>query len=265
MTILTLREAPPERLDLSRLTPRALAGLSERDMAQVPVGTSRFGLTLGDCFTVTAGEPDTLVIAGGSSRLDGVGAGLDGGTIRVEGDVGQRLGAGMRAGTVSVAGNAGPFAGCGATCGRITIAGDAAEAAGGAPQDQRAGLDGATLVIKGRAGDRLGDRMRGGLIIANAAGDHAGARMVAGTIVAERCGDFPGYGMKRGTLLVGHCGAILPSFVATGRHDLVMLRLLAKALQHVAPEMAALARADLARWSGDLASLGKGELLCTHS
>jgi formylmethanofuran dehydrogenase subunit C len=267
MSVLTLRHAPPERLDLSGITPDRLAGLSEAEAARLPVGTSRLGLVLGDCFSLALDGGEELRLAGGSDRLDRVGEALAGGTITVEGDVGQRLGAGMRAGTIRVSGSAGPFAGTGAKGGLIAIAGDAGASAGGAVHGAMGGLGGATLVIGGRAGDRLGDRMRGGLIVAERAGDLAGARMVAGTLVAGTIGDHPGYGMRRGTVLVERHGALLPTFVETGTQDLVFLRLLAKALDALAldavaldPRFAALARAPLARRAGDLATLGKGEL-----
>ncbi|MEH3148343.1 MAG: formylmethanofuran dehydrogenase subunit C [Methylobacterium frigidaeris] len=265
MSTLTLREPPPERLDLGGLTPALLASLSEAEAARLPVGTSRRGLVLGDCFGIALDGSDTLTLAGGHERLDRVGAGLESGTLVVEGDVGQRLGQDMTGGTLRVAGSAGPFAGTAARGGTITVAGDAGEGAGGALHGAMAGLDGATLVIGGRTGARLGDRMRRGLILAGAAGDHAGSRMIAGTLVAGRVGDHPGYGMRRGTLLVEAHGALLPSFAETGTQDLVFLRLLAATLRPLSARFADLARRALTRHGGDLATLGKGELFAPLS
>ena len=260
MSVLTLREAPPERLDLLHVNPLSLSGLSQSEAERLPVGTGRRGLTLGDCFTVRLDGSDTLVIEGGHERLDRVGAALSAGTIRVEGDVGQRLGAGMAAGNLTVTGHAGPFAGSGATGGIITIEGDAGDHAGGAVYAAKAGLDGATLVIRGSAGDHLGDSMRRGLIVVERAGAFAGARMIAGTIAAGSVGDHPGYGMRRGTLLTGGHGALMPTFVETGALDLVYLRLLARSLRAVSPRHADLASGAPRRYSGDLATIGKGEL-----
>ena len=258
---LRLREEPPERLDLSPLTPKALAGLSEAEIERIRVGTSRFGLCLGDCFAVKAGDVEAIRIEGGSARLDNLGEGLAGGSIEVEGRVGQRLGRAMQGGTIRVAGSAGPFAGTAARGGTIVIEGDAAERAGGALHGAMVGLDGATLVIRGLAGPRLGDRMRHGLIVAEAAGDYVGSRMIAGTIVAGTVGDFPGYGMRRGTLLVGAHGLAVASFVETGVHQLVFARLLHRTVRPIAPHLADLASDRVKRLSGDLATLGKGELL----
>lgn len=260
MSILTLRQEPPERLDFLHVNPLSLSGLSEAEAARLAVGTSRRGLTLGDCFSIALDGSETLTVEGGSSRLDRVGASLSVGLIHVVGDVGQRLGEGMAGGSVTVTGSAGPFAGCGATGGTITIEGDAGDHAGGAVYGAKAGLDGATLVIRGQAGDHLGDRMRRGLLIAGAAGAYAGSRMIAGTIAAETVGDHPGYGMRRGTILSGAHGALSPSFVETGSHDLVFLRLLSRALRALSPTHADLAAGALRRYSGDLATLGKGEL-----
>lgn len=260
MSVLTLRAPPPERLDLSNVDPLALARLPQVEVERLAVGTTRTGVRLGDCFSVRLDGSDTLTIEGGHERLDGVGTALSQGTIRVEGDVGQRLGAGMAGGTLIVSGDAGPFAGAGATGGIITIAGDAGDHAGGAVYAAAAGLDGATLIVRGAAGAHLGDRMRRGLILAGRAGDYAGSRMIAGTIAALAVGASPGYGMRRGTLVVGSHGRLSSSFVETGSHDLVFLRLLAKSLAAISREHAELLARPLRRYSGDLATIAKGEI-----
>lgn len=260
MSTLTLREAPPERLNFLSISPLALSGLSQAEAERLDVGTSRTGVKLGDCFSVSLDGSDTLTIEGGHERLDRVGASLSGGTIRVVGDVGQRLGAGMASGTLTVTGNAGPYAASGATGGTITIEGDAGDYAGGAVYAAKAGLDGATLIVRGRAGAHCGDRMRRGLILVGQAGAHAGSRMIAGTIAALEVGDLPGYGMRRGTLVTGKHGALSPTFVETGSHDLVFLRLLGKQLRALSEAHAALLDKPLRRYSGDLATLAKGEI-----
>ncbi|GLS42440.1 formylmethanofuran dehydrogenase subunit C [Methylobacterium brachythecii] len=260
MSILTLRSEPVERIDLLNITPLALSKLSEAEAGKLPVGTSRRGLTLGDVFAIKLDGSDSLVFEGGSARLDRVGAALSEGSIRVEGDVGQRLGDGMAGGSLTVTGSAGPFAGTGATGGTITIEGDAGDNAGGAVYAAKAGLDGATLIVRGSAGDGLGDRMRRGIIFVEKAGARAGQRMIAGTIVAGSVGDEPGYGMRRGTIVAGSHGTLLPTFAETGTPDLVFLRLLARSLAHLGAGHAELLKGTMRRYSGDLATIGKGEL-----
>lgn len=260
MSTLTLRQAPPERLDFLNINPLALKHLSQGEAERLEVGTTRTGVRLGDCFSVTLDGSETLTIEGGHERLDRVGAALSEGTIRVTGDVGQRLGAGMAGGSVTVTGNAGPYAGSGATGGTITIEGDAGDYAGGAVYAAKVGLDGATLIIRGTAGAHLGDRMRRGTILAGRAGAFAGSRMIAGTLAALAVGDHPGLGMRRGTLLLGAHGRMAATFVETGTHDLVFLRLLTKALRSLSAEHAALLDRPLRRYSGDLATIAKGEI-----
>ena len=260
MSTLTLREAPPERLDFLNINPVALSRLSQGEAERLEVGTTRTGVRLGDCFSVSLDGSDTLTFEGGHERLDRIGAALSEGTIRVTGDVGQRLGAGMAGGDLTVSGNAGPYAASGATGGTITIAGDAGDYAGGAVYAAKVGLDGATLIIRGTAGAHLGDRMRRGIIVAGTAGAFAGSRMIAGTLAALTVGDHPGLGMRRGTLLLGGHGRMAETFVETGTHDLVFLRLLATALRGVSPEHASLLDRPLRRYSGDLATIAKGEI-----
>jgi formylmethanofuran dehydrogenase subunit C len=103
--------------------------------------------------------------------------------------------------------------------------------------------------------------MRKGLILAGSAGAYTASRMIAGTIVVSGAlGDHPGYGMRRGTLIAGGHGALLPTFVETGTPDLVFVRLLAQSLKRLGAAQAGLLGGTLRRYSGDLATLGKGEL-----
>jgi formylmethanofuran dehydrogenase subunit C len=102
--------------------------------------------------------------------------------------------------------------------------------------------------------------MRRGLILAGSAGAYAGARMIAGTLAALSVGDHPGYGMRRGTMLVGAHGRLSPTFVETGAHDLVYLRLLARHLAPLSRAHADLLARPLRRYSGDLATIAKGEI-----
>lgn len=257
-----LREAPPERLDLSGLVPHRIGALSLPDIERLPIGTSRHGVAVADIFTVETGDRDSIRFEGGSPRFDLIGAGLESGRLVVDGDVGQRLGQAMRGGTIEVTGSAGPFAASAAKGGLVRIAGDADERAGGAIHGAMRGLDGAILVIEGDAGDRLGERMRRGLIlIGGRAGDYAGSGLIAGTIIAQEVGDNPGYGMRRGTIIAAAHGTLLPSFVPTGRHRLVVAQLLRRAVAHIRPRSAELIPQQAERLAGDLATLGKGEIL----
>ena len=65
------------------------------------------------------------------------------------------------------------------------------------------GMRGGTLVVRGSAGVRFGDRMRRGTaLVFGDAGDFLASRLVAGTIaLAGRAGAHVGYGMRRGSLV----------------------------------------------------------------
>ena len=146
----TLIEEPPGRLDLSPLTPQALAGMQRSDIEKIQIGTSRMPLALGEVFRISGNHVQTIFLEGGSSRFDRVGAGLTEGAIRVAGDVGAQAGRGMRGGRLTVEGNAGPHAGSGMRGGRLEILGDADDHLGAPLAGELAGMNGGVLVVRGK-------------------------------------------------------------------------------------------------------------------
>jgi formylmethanofuran dehydrogenase subunit C len=263
--IFKLRGEPGERLDLSVLTPQKLVGLDESAIAGLPVGTGKAVLTVGDAFRVTMGEAADIRIAGGSARLDGVGAGMTRGRIIVEGDAGAYTARGMEGGELRIAGSTGPFAGSAMAGGLLHIGGDAGDWLGAPETGEMAGMRGGTIIVAGRCGARAGDRMRRGLIaIGGDAGDFPASRMIAGTIaISGNCGRLPGYLMKRGTMLLGgKAAAWTPTFSESGIAELTVLRLITRELKALMPGVN-LAAFDgrVQRYAGDLATLGKGEIL----
>ena len=68
--------------------------------------------------------------------------------------------------------------------------------------------------------------------------------------------------MNRGTILLGGGATILsPTFVDCGVYDLVAARLMADDVAQSSAKLAELFRRPLRRLAGDLAALGKGEIL----
>ncbi|HEY1886464.1 MAG TPA: formylmethanofuran dehydrogenase subunit C [Roseiarcus sp.] len=260
----SLHEPPDQRLDLAPLTPQNLAGKSVAEVASIELQTTRMRVTAGDVFRIHEGDPAAVVIEGGSARFDRVGMGLTAGSIRVDGDVGVQAGRLMSGGQLTVHGAAGPFAGSGMKGGTLTIEGDAGERPGGPLSGETVGMSGGVLHVRGDAGERAGDRLRRGFIlIEGRAGAYAGSRMIAGTLaVGGEAGDLPGYLMGRGTILLGR-GATLfsPTFGDCGEHDLVAARLLADYIAQASVKLGDLFRRPLRRFAGDLAALGKGEIL----
>jgi formylmethanofuran dehydrogenase subunit C len=260
----SLRAAPAQRLDLSPLISQNLAGKTVAEIERIEVGTTRVRVTAGEVFRIQGGDPDTILIEGGAQRFDRVGLGMASGSIRVEGDVGVEAGRLMSGGQLTIRGDAGPFAGSGMKGGTLHIDGDAGERLGGPLSGETVGMSGGLLHVCGDVGARAGDRLRRGFIlIEGRAGAYAGSRMIAGTLaIGGEAGDLPGYLMGRGTILLGRGARLFsPSFGDCGEHDLVAGRLLADYIAQTSAKLARLFRRPLRRLAGDLAALGKGEIL----
>lgn len=261
-TVFHLRGEPDQRLDLSVMTPSGLRDRSEAEIAGLPIGTTRVPVSIGDVFTIALGDRDRIQIRGGSDRLDGVGTGLASGEIRVEGQVGLRAGKSMSGGRLVIEGSAGPLAGARMTGGMLQIYGDAGEFAGGTVPGAMSGMRGGMLMIGGSAGDRLGDRMRGGLIVVHReAGRFAGSRMLGGTILARCVGSLPGYLMRRGSMIVWQHGEVAPTFLSSGIQELQFLNLVRTWLARQDQDSASLVPHRAERLQGDMATLGRGEIL----
>lgn len=261
----TRREAPGQRLDLSPLIPDRLAGLSQAEIERLPLGTLRAPVLVGDVFRVEMGDAGQVEISGGSALLDRVGEGMAAGTLTVEGDLGERAGRGMQGGRIEIRGCVGDWAGSGLRGGVLVIEGDCGRVLGGPLAGEVEGMTGGTVIVRGSAGERAGDRMRRGLIVVEGrAGPLTASRMVAGTVVAcGGAGALPGSLMRRGTVLLGgEVPALLPTFVPVrAAPGGVFAALLARTLDRISPAAANLARAPARRLAGDMASLGKGEIL----
>ncbi len=209
--VLTLRQRPEQRLDLSPLVPHRLAGKTATEIERIEVQTTRWRVTVGEIFRLKMGDAEQIRIEGACDRLDHVGQAMTGGDMLVEGDVGVQAGRLMAGGRLTVRGNAGPYAASGMTGGGIEISGAAGDFLGGPLAGEMAGMRGGIVVVRGRAGARAGDRMRRGtIVIEGEAGAYPGSRMIAGTLIVGReAGALPGFLMKRGTIVLGdgtaHC------------------------------------------------------------
>jgi formylmethanofuran dehydrogenase subunit C len=260
----TLRERPDQRLDLSPLVPHGLTGKTAREIERIELQTTRRRITVGDVFRLRIGDVEQIRIQGACDRLDYVGRAMTGGELIIEGDVGVQAGRLMAGGRLTVLGNVGPWAASGMKAGVFEIRGAAGARLGGPLQGEIAGMRGGLVIVRGSAGERAGDRMRRGtIIIEGEAGSYAGSRMIAGTlIVRRRAGPLPGYLLKRGTIVLGDgCSALSPTFVDCGRYELVAMRWLAGMLEPYSEAAVALMRRPLSRFAGDMAVLGKGEIL----
>jgi formylmethanofuran dehydrogenase subunit C len=261
--VLTLREAPRQRIDLSRLIP----ALDGRAIANLAVACGNRQITLGDLFTIAAGDPADLRLVGDCSKCDRIGAGMTRGTITIDGNAGAYLGLQMQGGAIRVRGNVGIGAATEMHDGTVEIDGSAGDLLGGALPGSMKGMDGGVVVVRGTAADRIGDRMRRGtIVVEGGAGAYAASRMIAGTVVVlgTTVGPYPGFGMKRGSLILrGLPERQLPTFGDCGRHDLGFLSLLWRSLRGRSRRLDELATGSstVQRLAGDRAVGGKGEIL----
>lgn len=220
----------------------AAAELARRRVYAAGTGS----MTLGDLFEVTGDPVGRIRFEGELSNAVRLGAGLTEGEVTVEGNIGPEVGLGMSGGSIDVRGNAGPRAGA-------------------AAPEARRGMTGGELIVRGSVGEEAGSRMRRGLlVVGGSAGAHPGLGMIAGTLIVFGDAGAPaGLWSKRGSLVA--LGTVtIPS---TYRYDCtyrpVFLRLILGRLQKrlgLRVEERHLS-GPYRRYSGDLADLGRGEIL----
>lgn len=249
------------------ITPDQFAGKSAAEIAALPVQHGNRQEPLGEFFDVTGDAADReIAVEGDCGRVKWIGAGMATGRITVRGDVGMHLGAEMTGGVIEVHGNAGDWVGAEMRGGRVHVHGNAGHLVGAGYRGSRKGVRGGAILIEGNAGNEIGSAMRRGLIaVGGASGDFGGVSLIAGSVfLFGPTGLRIGAGMKRGTVAVfGEPPSLLPSFRFDCEYRPLFLTLYLRQLRAwgfpVAPE---LFTATHRRYSGDLVSLGKGEILC---
>jgi formylmethanofuran dehydrogenase subunit C len=241
-----LRTPLTERADLGEVLGAGWGSMSPAELARRPVRLGARPATFGDLFELGGQASGSIRFEGDLRQVDRLAAGMAEGAVVIEGPVGEEVALGMAGGSVVVRGNAGPRA-------------------GGAPPEARRGMSGGELIIHGNAGPEAGARMRRGLIaIGGRAVANAGAMMIAGTVVVlGAAGPGAGLWSKRGSV-VALSNVFVPQ---TYRYDCTYqpawVRLTLSRLR-VAYELPVKPRhltGFYRRYSGDLADLGRGEIL----
>jgi formylmethanofuran dehydrogenase subunit C len=242
-----LRASLGPEADCSAVLAGGWSRLAAADLARRPVDLAGRGpVPLGELCEVT-GDPDGSVrFLGDWRRATRLGAGLTEGTVVIEGDIGDEAGMGMAGGTIEVRGNAG-------------------HRAGAAAPEGRRGMTGGELVVHGSVGREAGALMRRGLLVAGGTvGDHAAVGMIAGTIVAfGAVGPTPGLWSKRGSVVALGEVAVPSTYRYACTYQPVHLRLTLTRLKarYGMPVEGRHLAGFYRRYSGDLAELGKGEIL----
>ena len=244
--VLTLAHAPDHALVADCIAADRFASCGSKEIAELPVVHGGRPARLGDFFQVKGERVARVRIAGDLRRVEGIGAGMAGGELVIEGSVGRDLGRALAGGT-------------------IDVRGDAGDNAGGALPGASRGMTGGEIVIRGSAGADAGARMRRGLVVVTgAAAERAGHGMIAGTVLlCGTAGRGTGRWTRRGTIV-----ALAPierpatfRYACTYRppHLRLLFAHLARRHDLAVAERYVTGRYD--RYSGDLAELGKGEIL----
>ena len=243
---LSLAERPDHVLVADCIAADRFAGLDANTIAALPVVHGGRPGTLGEFFKVRGGRSSVVRIEGDVPLMEGIGAGMAGGELTIVGSVGRDLGLAMSGGRIDVRGNAG-------------------DNAGGAPPGAARGMSGGEIIVRGNVGDDAGARMRRGLLVVTGDGGRGmGIGMIAGTVVVfGKAGPGAGRFLKRGSI-VALASIDRPAtfrYACTYRppHVGLLLRYLrGRAGVPVADRYVA---GKYERYSGDLAELGKGEIL----
>lgn len=242
-----LKASLPERGDFGEVFAQPWGALTARQMAERPVYLESKGrVTLGDLFDLT-GEPEGRIrFVGDLQNADRLGAWLGEGEVTVEGSVGREAGMALAGGSLDIEGDTGPRAAA-------------------APLGYKRGMTGGEMVVRGSVGPEAGAAMRRGLLVViKSAGERTGLGMIAGTVVVfGKAARETGLWSKRGSIVA--LGRITPpptySYACT--YQPIVLRLLLSRLS--ARYGLSVQRKHLIgsyrRYSGDMAELGKGEIL----
>ena len=254
-------------LEVEGITPDKVREQSLTEIEQLPVFHGNEPGSLADFFQVT-GDPtdETIVWSGNLSGVHWIGAGMQHGAIKVEGDVGRHVGSEMAGGTIEVTGDASDWVGAEMQGGMIHVAGRAGHLIGSAYRGSPQGMVGGTIRIDGDVGNEIGHSMRRGLLIVGGnCGDLIGFNMLAGTIcVFGESGIRHGAGMRRGTLafLGSERPKLLPTFRYACRYQPDMLRVLLRRLIQLGMDLSeTLADSEFDLYHGDLIEGGRGEVL----
>ena len=247
--VLTLRRALTHPLEAGCVVPDRFATLSQREISVLPVwsaGEPRTRRELGEVFSIAGERAAAVRVQGDAALVEHLGRGMAGGRLEIEGNAGSGAGLEMKGGTLVVHGSAGTHL-------------------GGAQPGASRGMTGGEILVHGSAGFETGARMRRGMIfVGGNVGELAGRGMIAGTlVVGGALGADPGAFLKRGSLVALGAVPIPLTYRYACTYRPPHLRFILSRLRALyrAPITEAQITGSYRRFIGDLAGLGKGELL----
>ena len=267
--ILTWKNSTHVPIEGDILRPDAFAGRSVESVSRTLIRVGNAEAELGDLFTITgnSSEDSALLLEGDLRPVKRIGRGMAGGSIHVRGACGEGLGQAMHAGSITVDGSVGDSAGMAMRGGFLHVRGSAGDNLGGCEPGARLGMRDGVILVEGPIGRDAGLAMRRGLIAATGdCGDNPGRGMIAGSIFlfGDASTRHPGLGMKRGTIAIFGTGSprLGPGFAPSGNDRPTFLTIYLKRLRDLGCPVPESAFAeDLARYNGDRAEGGQGEIL----
>lgn len=250
-------------LEAESISPDLFVERSQAEIEAMPVALGNETHRLGDFFRVEGERSDEIVIEGCAGRVKWIGSGMTRGRVTVRGDVGMHAGSYMRGGEILVEGNADDFLGVEMEGGLIRVKGNARHRVGAAYRGSKYGMQGGIIIVGGNVGHEVGAYMRRGLIVIKGnAEDFLGAMMTNGTIcLFGQAGIRTGGGMQKGTIVCLRPIDLLPTFAYDCSYAPVFLKILFKGLKQLGIEPPVSANGLVRRYHGDLADVGKGEIL----
>ncbi|MDH4214650.1 MAG: formylmethanofuran dehydrogenase subunit C [Candidatus Thorarchaeota archaeon] len=192
--LLSLKQVPNIPIEADSITPTAFAGKTLAQIGKLVVMQGRNSCELREFFEITGESADSveeteIVIRGDLRKVKQIGKGMNGGRIRIEGDVGMHLGAEMIAGRITVTGSVDAYAGAEMSGGNIQIEGNAGDYLCAGYRGSPDGMKGGRVFIAGNVGNEMALHMRKGFIaVKGNVGAMAATRMKGGSIIV--CGEL---------------------------------------------------------------------------
>ena len=268
MTIkLTLKQEPTVPLEAEVLSPSRMVDLTNEEIRGLRVYHGKRQLRLEEFFDVEGERGEQVEIHGDLRRVRWIGREMDRGLLTVHGSVGMHLGAYMKGGRIDVHGDASDWIGGEMTNGFIHVHGNGGGQIGGGYRGSLRGMKNGTIIVNGTAGLEVGLRMRRGMIvIGGVVKDFCGLQMKGGTIVLLSGAEIrTGAWMNRGTILSLKPLQMMPTFRLACWYNPTFINVYAHHLKSLGVDLPWQAQDGYwARWSGDFAVPGKGEILVWH-
>ncbi len=263
--ILKIKTSTTIPIEADSISPDNFINRSMEEISGLPVFYGRRKCKLCDIFDIIGNDPELIVIEGDLSHVKKLGYGMTRGNMLIRGNAGKHTGAFMSGGQITVEGNVSDNCGAHMSGGIIRVRGNAGHMLGGAYPGEKHGMNRGTIIVEGDCGSDAGACMRRGVIVVKGnTGDFTGVRMLAGTIlVFGQLGKRAGANMKRGSIIAfREPEQLLPTFRLNCVYQPLYINLLLNKLRKDnirIPDIPA--DAVFYRYSGDINSLGKGEIL----